>query len=73
MSGGNYAPSMANDGAAAKPVLGVFFVTCNVYGRLHKNQRGVAYEGRCPRCGKPCKIAIGAGGSDTRFFRAFCR
>jgi len=64
---------MAEENPTPKPFLGVFYVTCNVYGRLHKNADGTSYVGNCPRCGKACKIAIGAGGSDTRFFRAFCQ
>jgi len=56
-----------------KPFLGVFFMSCNVYGRLYKNEEGTAYTGRCPRCGKIVNVPIGAGGTSSRFFRAFCR
>lgn len=61
------------DGNGPKPFLGVFFMSCNVYGRLYKNSEGTAYVGRCPRCGKGIAVPIGSGGTSTRFFRAICR
>jgi len=57
----------------AKPFLGVYFMSCNTYGRLYKNADGTAYEGRCPRCGCACRVPVGEGGTSERFFRAFCR
>ena len=63
---------MAPD-SAGKPFLGVYFMTCNSYGRLYKNADGTAYEGRCPRCGSFCKVGVGEGGTNERFFRAFCK
>jgi hypothetical protein len=55
-----------------RPFLGVYFVKCGVYGRFYKNAEGTAYVGRCPRCGAPYKIRVGAEGTDTRFFKAVC-
>lgn len=59
--------------SAANTFLGVFFMSCNVYGRLYKNKDGTAYEGHCPRCGHQLKVPIGAGGTSARFFKAICR
>jgi hypothetical protein len=56
-----------------KPFLGVFYMSCNVYGRLYKNKENTFYEGHCPRCGTVCKVPIGAQGTSVRFFRAICR
>ncbi len=50
--------------------LGIYFRCCTIYGRIYKNVSGTAYEGRCPRCGKPTKILIGTGGTSNRFFEA---
>ena len=52
--------------------LGVFFVRCNVYGRLYKNAEGTYYEGHCPRCGTAFRVRIGAEGTAARFFKAVC-
>ena len=56
-----------------KPFLGVYFVSCNIYGRLYKTAKGDAYAGHCPRCAKAFRVAIGQGGSSERFFKAFCQ
>jgi hypothetical protein len=57
---------------SSRKFLGVYFVTCGVYGRLYKNAEGTAYVGRCPKCGQPYRIKIGAEGTSARFFKAFC-
>ena len=51
--------------------LGVMFECCHVYGRIYKNKTGTYYEGKCPRCLKVVRIAIGEGGTSTRFFKAY--
>ncbi|MBN1402981.1 MAG: hypothetical protein JW942_00755 [Opitutales bacterium] len=56
-----------------RPFLGVYFESCGVYGRFYRNAEGSAYVGRCPRCGKPFKIRVGAEGTSSRFFVATCR
>jgi phage FluMu protein Com len=58
--------------SAPRQFLGVYFVKCNVYGRLYKNAEGTAYVGRCPKCGAPYSIRIGSEGTSSRFFNAFC-
>ncbi len=55
-----------------RPFLGVNFASCRVYGRLYKNREGTAYVGRCPRCGKPVQVPIGAHGTSQRFFIVDC-
>jgi hypothetical protein len=50
--------------------LGIFFACCNTYGRIYRNSEATAYEGFCPRCGKRVRVAIGKGGTSSRFFVA---
>ena len=67
---------MASDASSntdGRTFLGVNFVNCRVYGRLYKNEVQTAYVGRCPRCGQSFRIAIGRGGTNQRFFQAYCR
>lgn len=66
-SGGGSAPS-PEQGKASRPFLGVRFACCDVYLRVYVNQTGDAYEARCPRCAKPVRFKVGAGGTDARFF-----
>jgi len=55
--------------AAARPFLSVRFDCCGVYQRIYRDATGNSYSGRCPRCGNPVRFAVGAGGTDARFFR----
>ncbi|MEM1304193.1 MAG: hypothetical protein AAGG46_04820 [Planctomycetota bacterium] len=65
------ATSPPGDGAGrGGRFLGVVFDCCGVYSRIYPNRSGDAYEGRCPRCGGPVRVAIGPGGTSTRFFTA---
>ncbi|MEI8128504.1 MAG: hypothetical protein WCG95_02700 [bacterium] len=50
--------------------LGIMFKCCNIYGRIYKNKDGNAYVGRCPRCMRSIRIAVGEGGTNERFFSA---
>ncbi len=54
-----------------KEFLGMHFHCCNIYSRIYKNREGTAYEGRCPRCGKPVVVPIGKGGVSNRFFNVY--
>ena len=55
-----------------KKFLGVRFTSCQCYGRLYMNDEGTAYVGRCPRCGTPFHVRIGANGTSSRMFMAQC-
>lgn len=55
---------------AKRAYLGIMFNCCSVYGRIYKNKEGTAYVGRCPRCMRSIKIAVGEGGTSGRFFNA---
>lgn len=57
--------------ASGRKFLGVQFGCCSVYARIYINRDGTAYSGNCPRCGKPVRLKIGPGGSDSRFFTAY--
>lgn len=56
--------------ASRRPFVGIQFLCCEIYGRIYRNREVTAYEGRCPRCGKPVEIRIGPGGGSGRFFTA---
>jgi len=55
---------------SGKKFLGIKFECCGVYARIYQNKDGTAYVGRCPKCMRPIRINIGAGGTNNRFFRA---
>lgn len=63
-------------GSRSKPPMterkfvGVQFTCCDVYTRVYINRDATAYEGRCPKCARPVRLAIGPGGTDARFFTA---
>ncbi|MEM6394127.1 MAG: hypothetical protein AAF797_15275 [Planctomycetota bacterium] len=68
--GGGAAKAAGVTGGAGRPWIAVTYECCSVYSRVYRNRDGTAYEGKCPKCGKTVKAAIGPGGTATRFFRA---
>ena len=54
--------------AGAKPFLMVHFACCGVYRRIYRSPDGARYEGHCPKCAKPVRFRVGAGGTDSRAF-----
>jgi hypothetical protein len=54
-----------------RPWLAVQWKCCGVYSRVYRNREGTAYDGRCPRCGRPVHVNVGPGGTTARFFEAY--
>ena len=52
-----------------RPFLSVHFACCNVYLRLYRSPDAAEYAGRCPRCARPVRFPVGAGGTAARTFR----
>lgn len=63
-------PDRREAGLQARPWIGIQFECCAVYTRIYRNRQGSAYEGHCPRCSRPIRVAIGPGGTSNRMFRA---
>jgi hypothetical protein len=59
-----------NRGAQSRRFVGVHFICCDTYARVYTNRGQTAYEGHCPKCAKKLRLAIGPGGTDSRFFTA---
>lgn len=57
-------------GFVGRPWLAIHWRCCQVYNRVYRNSAGTAYEGACPRCGRPVRIRVGPGGTSDRFFQA---
>ena len=51
--------------------VGIRFGCCDIYSRVYINRTETAYEGNCPRCSRRCRVKIGPGGSDSRFFNVY--
>ncbi|MFV2068388.1 MAG: hypothetical protein ACC645_15570 [Pirellulales bacterium] len=63
-------PVAGGSGPGTRPFVGIHFVCCDLYTRVYVNREETAYEGNCPRCGRPIRILIGPGGTSQRFFTA---
>jgi hypothetical protein len=61
------------DPAAHRPWLGLYFKCAGLYTRAYRNAAATGYTGRCPRCGKTVRFAVGEGGSDQRRFEVTCQ
>jgi hypothetical protein len=57
-------------GAVSRKWVGVRFDCCGIYSRIYRDSEDTAYVGRCPRCQRQVRIAIGPGGTSDRLFRA---
>lgn len=64
--------SVNNESASrgARPWVGIHFDCCGVYTRIYRNSEKTAYIGRCPRCTRRVRLAVGPDGTDARFFVA---
>jgi hypothetical protein len=51
-----------------RPYLSIHFACCGVYSRVYRNREGTAYAGRCPRCTRSVRFAVGDGGTNQRSF-----
>ena len=56
--------------ANARPFLSVHFACCGAYQRVYRDAAGRHYEGRCPRCRRAVRFAVGEGGTAARYFVA---
>jgi hypothetical protein len=75
MPGENLDLSAGDDSTSPKRTnrrfIGIQFACCGVYSRIYINKDETAYEGHCPKCGRPIQIRIAPGGTDCRFFTAY--
>ncbi|TWT86761.1 hypothetical protein Mal64_35910 [Pseudobythopirellula maris] len=71
LASGGSTPGRAAHGAEGQnPFVGVHFTCCDIYARVYRNHKQDAYAGNCPKCAKPIRLKIGAGGTSSRFFTA---
>jgi len=63
----------AGSGSDQRPWLGLYFKCAGLYTRAYRNGAATGYTGRCPKCGKTVRFAVGEGGSDQRRFEVTCK
>lgn len=68
LSGLNKAEATESSPQNARPYLSVLFACCKVYTRLYRDPTGHYYAGHCPKCARPVKFKVGAGGTSVRQF-----
>lgn len=61
-------PSPTPDRGKPRPFIGIRFKCCNAYARVYLVRDGSAFAGHCPKCARPVRIAVGEGGSKSRFW-----
>jgi hypothetical protein len=61
-------PARPAQGRSTRSFLSVHFECCGVYQRVYRDPDGRTYTGRCPRCGKSVRFAVGDGGTNSRCF-----
>jgi hypothetical protein len=52
----------------SRPWLAVRWRCCSAYSRVYRDRTAPAYKGRCPRCLKQVRVAVGPDGTGNRFF-----
>jgi hypothetical protein len=65
------ATKRAADAAPAgpsRPYLSIHFTCCGVYQRVYRDADGSHYSGRCPKCLRPVRFTVAAGGTSSRSF-----
>lgn len=68
MTPSGQASANADSSCTQRPWIAVHWKCCQTYSRIYRNAQATAYEGRCPKCGKPVRFRVGRGGTDSRFF-----
>lgn len=69
-------PTPAQNAAAqpagpARPWIAIHWRCCSAYSRIYRNAQATAYQGACPRCGRPVRLRVDpAKGTSARFFEA---
>jgi len=61
-------PGAGSGKTDTRPYVSVLFRCCNVYQRIYRSADGAKYEGGCPKCARPVRFLVGAGGTSERFF-----